>query len=315
VRNAAPVDHRVHALWVTLAAAAAAALAVGVLLAVGLARWIGRPLEELRTAAAAIGRGDTGARACENSGPPEIRTLAVTFNDMSERLGALLHTQRLMTSDVSHQLRTPLSALRLRLELLAEDVGEPQRAELDGALREIARLSRLADGLLAVARAEQTATTPEPVDVAAVVHERVELWAPLANERGVTLTTHLSPARALATPGHLEQVLDNCLANALDAVDFGGRIGVTVHTESSSVVLNIIDNGAGMPEDQRKTAFTRFASDRNRPGNTGLGLTIVASLVAADHGTTSLRPTSGGGLTVVIGLPAAALAPAVTEGV
>ncbi|MGI8680882.1 MAG: sensor histidine kinase [Mycobacteriales bacterium] len=305
VRDTEPLDHRIHELWLGLAAAAAVALAVGALVAGGLARWIGRPLHDLRAVAVRMGEGDVTARTGERLGPKEVRAVATAFDEMADRIGSLLDSQRVMTADVSHQLRTPLAALRLRLELLAEDAPDELRVELLGALREIARLSRLADGLLAVARAEEVTASPEPIDVAAIAGERVDLWHPVAQERGVALSSEISAGSAWATPGHLEQVFDNLVANALDALDPGHRVRVSVQPENGEVLLRVADDGPGMSEQRRETAFVRFVSDRSGPTKTGLGLAIVGRLVAADHGTTSLEQTPGGGLTAVVRLPVA----------
>ncbi|HET7407538.1 MAG TPA: HAMP domain-containing sensor histidine kinase [Mycobacteriales bacterium] len=303
VRAAEPLDRRIERLWAGLSAAAALALAVGALVAVGLARWIARPLRDLRGAAMRMGGGDITARAGGTNGPPEVRELSRAFDEMAARIGSLLDSHRIMTLDVSHQLRTPLAALRLRLELLADDVPGDLRSELHGALREIGRLTRLADGLLAVARAEEMVTHPESVDVRGIVEERVELWEPASKECGVTLTTAVGPARAWATPGHLDQVLDNLLANALEALGPGNHIAVTARVADGSVVISVADDGPGLTQPQRDAAFNRFVSGRSQPSSSGLGLAIVARLVAADHGSAELHETPGGGLTAVVRLP------------
>src|SRR5439155_26804513 len=131
-----------------------------------LARWVGRPLSDLDAAAQKLGGGALDTRSPTGQGPPEVRRLALTFNTMAGRLEALVHGHQAMMADVSHQLRTPLAALRLRLDLLAQDADADTGAELAGAQGEIARLSRLVDGLLAVARAENSVTGPASVDVA-----------------------------------------------------------------------------------------------------------------------------------------------------
>lgn len=304
LRDAAPLEDRIRDLRMGLAVAAALALSVGALVATALARWIRRPVAALGAAATRMGDGDVQARVGPLPGPPEIQAVATAFDDMADRVGALLESQRIMTLDVSHQLRTPLSALRLRLELLADDVPPAWRGELIGALTEIARLSRLADGLLAVARAEEVRATPEAVDVLSAVIDRSEAWRPVAQERGIALLAGGEAASAWSTPGHLEQVLDNLIANALDALDAGHRIDLTVGTENGHVLLRVADNGPGMPQARRADAFARFASDGSRPGKTGLGLAIVARLIASDRGDTRLEETAGGGLTAAIRLPA-----------
>ena len=307
VRDSAPIDRRIHGLWVGLGAAALIALALGALVAAGLARWIARPLRDLRAVTERMGEGDVGVRAVADVGVPEVQAVAAAFNDMAARIGVLLDNQREMTADVSHQLRTPLAALRLRLELLADDAPEEMRGELLDALREIARLSRLADGLLAVARAEEVTAPVADVDVEAVVAERIDLWCAMAEDRGVALTARTAPATARSTPGHLEQVLDNVLANAFDVLGPGNSIVVTLDTDGETVVLTVADDGPGMPAHRRESALGRFVGDRAERASTGLGLAIVARLIGADGGAFELLDTPGGGLTAVVRLRSASV--------
>jgi signal transduction histidine kinase len=203
---------------------------------------------------------------------------------------------------VSHQVRTPLAALRLRLDLLGEDVDEATAAEVAGAQQEIARLSRLVNGLLAMARAENVTAAPVPVTVSDVVQDRVAAWQPAADERGVTLTAARGgPVVARAVDGHLEQILDNLLANALDALDAGRTIRVRAVAASGTARVAVADDGQGMSAEQQRAAFRRFAS--GRAGGTGLGLAIVDRLATANGGSAALSDTPGGGLTVTIELP------------
>jgi signal transduction histidine kinase len=305
IRDDGPLRSRLHRLWAALALAGVATLAVGALVAIGLARWIQRPLRALHAGAARMGEGRLDVRIGAVSGPPEVRALAAAFDDMSRRIAGLLDAQQVMTMDVSHQLRTPLAALRLRLELLAQDVPAHLADDLRDALAEVARLNRLVDGLLAVARAEAVVATREPVDLAGVATERVQAWAPVAAERGVSLTCTPVPAHAVLTPGHLEQVLDNLVANALDALSAGGSVLVSLRRDGDHVVLTVLDDGPGMSAERRARAFDRFSGEVKRPGRSGLGLAIVARLVAVDRGRIRLDETPGGGLTVLISFPAA----------
>ena len=304
-RDAEPLDHRIHALWFALMLVVAVTLALGVATAAWLARWIGRPLHALGATADKMGHGDIAARSDDQTGPPEVRAVAVAFNDMAERVGALLDTQRTMTADVSHQLRTPLAALQLRLDLLAEEAADDVRAELVGALREIGRLNRLLDGLLAVARAEDATSEPVTIDIADVVSDRVNMWQPLAQEGGVGLSLRAEPVQAFITPGHLEQVLDNLIANAMDALSKGDQVVVSLQPTPTGIVLTVADNGPGMSAGLRASAFDRFEGD-NTGRKAGLGLAIVARLLAMDHGSIELDETPGGGLTATIRLPSPA---------
>ncbi|HZC69546.1 MAG TPA: HAMP domain-containing sensor histidine kinase [Jatrophihabitans sp.] len=303
VRDAEPLHHRQALVWLTLLAAGAGTLAIGGLVGWSLSRWIGRPLVSLTDAAHGIGGGDQAARADLRTGPPQVRDVATAFNDMADRVAELLEAQRGMTADVSHQLRTPLAALRLRLELLAADLDANQAEEVASMIDETNRLARLVDGLLAVARAETRPPAPAPSDVAELTAGRVGAWRPIAAERGVELCLRAQPAVASVTPGHAEQILDNLLANAIDALVVGGRIDVEVAPSERGVVVTVADNGPGMPAERRARALDRFVTDRAGEGGSGLGLAIVSRLVSADHGSAALSETPGGGLTVAITFP------------
>jgi signal transduction histidine kinase len=298
------VNARVRGVWVALAGVAAVVLAVVALVGFALARSVSRPLQALEQATTALAGGELEARAPTDRGPPEVRRLAAAFNDMAARLSRLLAVQRAFVADASHQLRTPLTALRLRLENLEPVVPPDAGGDLRAAVAETGRLARLVDGLLTLARAEAAPTHREVVDVAAVVADRQAAWAPLAAEQDVELIFHPGPAAAAwALPGALEQVLDNLLANALRIAPAGSQVHLAVQAVGGWVELHVTDQGPGMPAEQRERAFDRFwrapASDQE---GTGLGLAIVRQLLEASGGTTELRPNPAGGLDAVVRL-------------
>jgi signal transduction histidine kinase len=176
--------------------------------------------------------------------------------------------------------------------------------DLAGALREVRRLDVLVEGLLALARAEREVASPQTVDVALVARERQRVWVPPAAERKVDVEVDVPiELEALATPGHLEQVLDNLISNALDVSPEGGRIDVHADRNNGWVEVHVADRGPGMSEEQRRRATDRFwrAPDGKR-GGSGLGLAIVHRLVEADGGTLDLREAPTGGLDVVVRL-------------
>jgi signal transduction histidine kinase len=310
----APLNSEIRTLWLILGAIGVAAILGATLMAVWLARWVSKPLAGLDAAASKLAEGDLTIRAATGYGPPELRRLARTFNTMAARLEALVHGSRAVLADVSHQLRTPLAALRLRLDFLAADAVETDpemAAELAGAQDELSRLSRLVDGLLAVARAENVTPQPRVIDVAEVAAERVAAWLPVAEDRGIYLligtdqgglAAH-SPILGWLGEGHLEQVLDNLIANALDALPADGQIVVTTSQTQHGVRVTVSDNGPGMKAEDRERAFLRFTTAS--PGGTGLGLAIVHRLVTSNGGTARLEDTPGGGLTAVLDLPGA----------
>lgn len=301
-RPLAPLHDRVVRLWTRLAIVAILSVAAAVALAVALAQWAGRPLRALESAAEALGAGELGVRAAPPRQPAEIRRLAERFNVMAARLESLIHDHRTMLADVSHQLRTPLAALRLRMELLAAEPAA-DAAEFDGALEELARLARLVDGLLAVARAENVTEPPEQVAVTRLLAERAEAWRPVAAERNAGLTFETNDqVMALAVPGHLEQVVDNLIDNALTAARPGGHVRVTARRAGHRTQIIVSDDGPGMSETTKAEAFRRFRTSGTT--GTGLGLAIVHRLVTADGGTVRLSDSPGGGLTVTLDLPA-----------
>lgn len=131
-RPTTTLTHRITDLWTLIGAVSLASLLAAVLIAVGLARWASRPITTLAEAARRLGDGDLETRAGIRSGPPEVRRLAAAFSTMAARLQALIRGHQTMVADVSHQVRTPLAALRLRLDLLAQDCDEATAAELAG---------------------------------------------------------------------------------------------------------------------------------------------------------------------------------------
>jgi len=301
------LNRQIDNLWLYLIGLGCAAMAAAVLIAMYFARWVGRPLARLDAAARKIADGDLSVRAKARYGPPELRRMAATFNMMAGRLEALVHGHRAMLADASHQLRTPLTALRLRLDLLAVDSSPATAAELAGAQEEIARLSRLVDGLLATARAESLTEQLEQTDVVAVARERVDAWQPVGDGHGVKLIAEAAPAPSPLVAlgaGHLEQILDNLIDNAIEAIgDVGGTVRIAVARAESGVTLTVADDGPGMTPQARSRAFLRFSSGSQN--GTGLGLAIVHRLVTANGGIIRLADTPGGGLTVEVEFPGA----------
>jgi signal transduction histidine kinase len=263
-----------------------------------------RPIRRLRVATDKLAAGDLRARADDVEGPPEIRALAGSFNSMAGRLAQLVDRQRAFAGTASHQLRTPLTALRLRLEQLAQQVGDDADAThtVDAALVETDRLHRMIEGLLALTRAEDTAVGPVEVDLAAVARDRAQHWGPLAEERGVTVTTDLpATAPALVVAGAAEQIIDNLVDNALEVSPAGSELRIAVVAGHHLVELHVVDEGPGLSDAERARAFDRFWRGTGAPpGGSGLGLAIVHQLVAAGDGTAELRRASSGGIDATV---------------
>ncbi|WLW53309.1 sensor histidine kinase [Streptomyces sp. YU58] len=274
------------------------------------ARRITAPLRELNDMASKFSDGDLTARS-PVTGPPETQTLARTLNQGAERLDTLVASQRIFVADASHQLRTPLTALRLSLDNIADGVDDEfVREDVEQATAEVVRMSRLVNGLLVLARAEAKVTAPEPLSLGDIVDERLAVWRPAADERGVTVAPMGSidgRLLVMSSPGALDQVLDNVLSNALEVSPDGGTITVRAQGRGDEVVLSVLDEGPGMSDAEKSRAFDRFWRGQGLTGRagSGLGLAVVKQLVTDDGGAVTLRDAPGGGLCVEIRLRAA----------
>jgi signal transduction histidine kinase len=299
------VDSRVRRYWLVLGAIAAIVIAVAVVLGVAISAFIVKPLRRLETTAKAVGAGELTARAPEDEGPPEIRSLAAEFNETVTKLDRLLASQKEFVADASHQLRTPLTALRLRLENLSRDVATTGRPELEGAVDEVERLGNLVEALLALARADARREPADHVDLDAVVRGRVRAWSALADERKLRLDTVYGGASAArGTQERVRQVLDNLLENAVEASPANATITIETTVAAPWVELHVRDEGPGLTAEQRERAFDRFWRNRDGEG-TGLGLAIVRRLVEQDGGTVELHPAPERGLEAVVRLRSA----------
>ena len=231
-----------------------------------------------------------------------MRAVATAFNLMASRLDELVRAQQSFAADAAHELRTPLQALRLRLENLEDEVAPDGRRDLEAAHAESLRLSRLVTGLLELARAEDAAHPDEPIELAPVVARRAERWRERDRERGRPRVSVPPALAARAAGDRIEQVLDNLLANAVrlrprrhDRCDGPARRG---HVE-----LRVCDQGPGLSDAEKARAFDRFWRGRETGGGSGLGLAIVRRLAERDGGSVELRDAPGGGLEAVVRLP------------
>ncbi|MFJ4939910.1 sensor histidine kinase [Streptomyces pseudovenezuelae] len=310
VYSTSDMTRRLWQIWGFRAGLAVLVLAAAAAIGAYAARRITAPLRELNSMASKFSDGDLTARS-PVTGPPETQTLARTLNQGAERLDTLVASQRIFVADASHQLRTPLTALRLSLDNIADGVDdESVREDVEQATAEVVRMSRLVNGLLVLARAEAKVAAAEPLVLRDIVDERLTVWRPAADERGVTIALRGSVVddrpSVLASPGHLDQVLDNVLSNALEVSPDGGRITVEVESRADTVVLSVLDEGPGMPDADKARAFDRFWRGQGLTGRSGsgLGLAVVRQLVTDDGGTVTLADAPGGGLKVEITLRA-----------
>lgn len=286
-------DEKVRGLLlVGLISMIAAALA-----AIVIANNISSPLRRLQRSTEHLAAGDFTQRAVDNEGPAEVRSLARSFNTMTQRIATLVGTQRAFVGDASHQLRTPLTALRLQLERAAAIVStdpDGARERLEAASEETERLQRLVEGLLMIARSDGSRPDLEPVDVSALVRERAEVWGPFADERGVRLAIEcVAGLTATAVPSALEQIIDNYVDNAMSVSSAGDTITLSATPRPHSVSVRVIDEGPGMPPEHLARAFDRFwrAPDAAH-GGSGIGLAVAHHLAELSGGSVELRNRS-----------------------
>lgn len=302
----ASVDAIVTAHLRSLYLAGALTLLVAITAAVLLAGAYTRRLRRIHAATEQLAAGDLSARiAVVEGGAPELQGLEQSFNLMASRLQTLIESQQAFASDASHQLRTPLTALRLRLENAVDEVADPGATAqaIEAAVVEVQRLQVLVDGMLALTRLESQAVHIGETDASAVVAARLDLWQPLADERGIALVCDVPAGlRVHAAEGTLEHVLDSYLDNALEFAPDHSSISITAVVHDHSIEFHVIDSGPGMSPAARTRAFDRFWRGRAEGNGTGLGLAIAARMAQVSGGTVRLDAVEPHGIDAVVTL-------------
>jgi signal transduction histidine kinase len=289
------VEAAVHRSWVRLALIGVAVIVAALVLAWALASTLARPLERLRRTAMQLGSGDLDARA-STEGPKELSAVASSFNRMADTLAGNLRAQSDFIANASHQLRTPLTGLKLRLESIRAEGGAAGESAAK-AETELDRLEALVGDLLELARASTSSGTATTVDLADVARSAVDRWsAPAAEGRREIELGARDGAQVFADPGDLAQVVDNLIENALRYSPPGTHVTVETAAADGRATLVVADDGPGIPPEERTRVFERFyrgsTGRRSGPG-TGLGLAIVAELVGRWGGEVSLLDGPG----------------------
>jgi signal transduction histidine kinase len=300
------VQALVHRYWLGLIGMAAVVLTAVAGSGWAIARSVDRHLRKLETTAARFATGDLSTTESDPDAPPEIAALGTTMNTMAQRLEQLLAEHRAFVADASHQLRTPLTALRLRLENLQIAVGSDGFEDLGAAIEETDRLAGLVNDLLKLAHAEPTAA-PEPVDLVQLARDRADTWSAVADGAGVALDldSPRGPVVVSAVATGVEQIVDNLVDNAIAASPPDARVLVTVTEGRTHHRFTVADEGPGLTDEQKARATDRFwRLDDSRPGS-GLGLPIAKALAEASGGSLVLHDGAVQGLAVTVTLPTA----------
>jgi len=298
-------------LRIAIAALVVAAL-LGALAGWLTTRWVARRLHGLDATAARVGAGELGLRAQVDDSDDAFDRLAHRFNAMLDRIEDLLGGVRHATDHIAHDLRTPLTRLRHRLEQLrdrAEYEGSAAtQTELEAAIAETDQLLQSFGALLRLARVEAQAPTPEaePVDLHALAQDALELYAPIAGARDVALHDAVRATRVRGDADQLFQMLVNLLDNAVKFAPASSRVDVRLGEHEGRAVLEVADHGPGIPVEERERVFDRFVRlerHRGSPGS-GLGLSLVRAIVLRHGGRVELLDNAPG-LRVRIGFPSA----------
>ena len=291
-QNVASVRRAVNRTTAELAFVAATVLLAGLLAAAVIAAQISRPIRRLERAARRVADGDLEARATEE-GSVEQRSLAQSFNEMTERLTALVSAQRRFVADASHQLRTPLTGLRLRLDALGDE------RDVHAATAEVDRLAHIVDELLTLSRAGAVPAAVTRCDLAAAATAAVRRFRPAAARRGVV--QRAVPADAAfgsCVPDELDRALDAVVENALAYASAGGEVEIA----AMPGLIEVRDRGPGPVAGEEELLFERFHRGAAGAG-TGLGLPIARALARGWGGDATLRARPGGGAIAALVIP------------
>ena len=257
-------------------------------------RWITRPIDALATAADELGR-DLHRAPLPETGPVEVRRAARAFNTMQSRLARMIEDRTRILAAMSHDLKTPITRMRLRADLLDDDEA---RAKFEQDLLE---MESMVSEALDFMRGLGTQGRAEPVDVMALLRVIEAQNAEMGRK------VKVEGQAAAPYPG-MPRLLQRCLSNLVDnAVLYGRSAEITVEDTPTALVVRVADRGPGIPDDKLEAVFepfTRLEGSRNREtGGTGLGLAIARNIARAHGGDVILRNREGGGLEAMVTLP------------
>ncbi|CAM5250350.1 sensor histidine kinase [Streptomyces fumanus] len=290
--------------WLVIGAGEIAAMLLAVGAALRLTGWVLRPVRVLDATTHDIATGRLKSRVASSGGPPELRRLARSFNEMADHVEDVLEQQRAFVADASHQLRNPLAALLLRIELLALELPEGNE-EIASVQAEGKRLARVLDDLLDLALAEHTEADLQITDIGALAAERVAAWAPTAEAKGVRLVGDCPPVTAWADPVALSSALDAVIDNAVKFTPEGETVRVAVASNGTASTVVVTDRGPGLTDEELARVGDRFwrsGRHQNVKGS-GLGLSICRALLAAGGGTLAFDHHTPHGLKVTVTVP------------
>ena len=304
-QSVAAVGHATREAILHLALLGGVVLLLGMIAAALIARDTSRPIGRLEQAARRVEEGDLDATS-PVEGSSEQRSLARSFNRMTARLSRLLKGQQDFVADASHQLRTPLTGIRLHLEELREEAGDggTKAAELDAGLEEVDRLSRIVDELLLLSRSGEHELPAGQIDLGEAAQGAYERWGKAAAERGVELACEARSdvGSVQVAPADFDRALDSLIENAIRYSPRGGEVRLVGVPGG----IEVLDRGPGLADGEEQDVFERFhrgSAGRAGVKGTGLGLPIARELAGQWGGSVRLRNRRDGGARATLEFP------------
>lgn len=290
--------------WLVIGAGEAAAMFLALGAALRLTGWVLLPVRVLDATTHDIATGRLKSRVAVAGGPPELRRLARSFNEMADNVEDVLEQQRAFVADASHQLRNPLSALMLRIELLSLELPEGNE-EIASVRTEGKRLAEVLDNLLDLALAEHAEVDLRLTDIGELTAERVASWSPVADDKGVRLVGTCPATTAWVDPVALSSALDAVIDNALKFTPEGESVEVGVASNGEVSTIVVADRGPGLSDEELTRVGDRFwrsTGHQNIKGS-GLGLSISRALLSAGGGSIAYAHHEPHGLKVTVQVP------------
>jgi len=308
-----PIYGEILQTWLSFFAIGFAVLVVTIIASVVIARQIAVPVQKLTATSEQIAAGNLDERVSPE-GPNEIHRLAVAFNRMTERVQEMIGQQREFVDNAAHELRSPLTSIRLRIEMLqTRGKNDPQLTQryLGQMEREVGYLQRMVDLLLSLASVENNpgSVALAPLDLAPLLHEVADSMNEIVQQAGLTFTTDL-PVHLPAVHANADQMtiaLRNLIDNAMKYTPRGGTISFAAKSSPKEIEIQVADTGVGIPTNALPHIFDRFyrvdKSHSRAQGGTGLGLSLVQAIVQAHHGRIDATSQENQGSTFTIHLP------------
>lgn len=309
----APVWQNVYRAWIALFGVVIVVAAVTIGSGLWLTAQVVGPLEQLTTVIHRIAAGNLKERA-PLRGPQEVQQLAGAFNEMADRLERMIQRQQDFVANAAHELRSPLTSIRLRLELILtqlQDDPQMQRQYLEQVLEEIERLRKMTDQLLMLSSIEHgNRLPPAVIDLAPLLYEVSDEIAPLFHLRRQEFALEVPPhlPKVQVNPEEMRIILRNLLDNAAKYTQEGGKIRLQAWSEAGNVFVTVQDNGPGMSEETLPHIFERFyrgdkSRARSAQSGSGLGLSLVKELVQLNNGKIEVKSAPGQGSTFILRFP------------